>query len=483
MERNRKLYWAKTGVILGAIPLVIWAYEYGPDPGVCGVPGENGTCAQSGCHSGATNDPAHKGSVTVAFPNGLTYTPGVTQHLTVTISDPAGTQQAWGFQLTARSALTPSTMAGTFVPTDSNTQIMCSQANLQVFQTFCLPGAGQMGCSNESSAPACPAAQPLQYLEHSYTGYQHTQGPGSGSYQFDWIPPANNVGNITIYVAGNAGVAGPPTKDGDHIYATSFTLTPVNPCPAGGSAPAITPGQVANGASYQPGIVPNAYLQIKGTNLAQTTDNWSNAVGPDGELPTTLDCVSVSVGGQPAYVYYVSPDQINVVAPDVGTGTLPVTVMNQGGASAAESVASVMYGPAFFTWPNNQPVATHLDGTDAMKNGTYAGFTTVAASPGEYIVFWGTGFGPTSPPAPLGVAAPNNGTLYVAATVPTLTLNGQPMLPCAYCGVFLAPGLANVYQVVAQVPASMPDGDWKIIASAGGVSSPDAVLLTVKTKR
>ena len=91
MQRKRKLSIAKAAVILGAMPVLLWAYEYGPDPGYVAVPGENGgaTCANSGCHTGTTNDPANHGSVAVTFPNGATYTPGVTQHLVVTIADPA----------------------------------------------------------------------------------------------------------------------------------------------------------------------------------------------------------------------------------------------------------------------------------------------------------------------------------------------------------------------------------------------------------
>ena len=33
-------------------------------------------------------------------------------------------------------------------------------------------------------------------------------------------------------------------------------------------------------------------------------------------LPTQLGGVSVSIDGKPAYVYYISPTQINVLAPD-----------------------------------------------------------------------------------------------------------------------------------------------------------------------
>src|ERR1022692_4999639 len=131
MRRRRKLRWAQMAVVMGAFAIVLWAYEYGPNPGVCGVPGELGTCAQSQCHSGTTNDPAHMGSLAISFPNGLTYTPGVTQHLTVTISDPAPTQVAWGFEATARQSSNPATMTGTFSPSDQYTQIMCSRADFR----------------------------------------------------------------------------------------------------------------------------------------------------------------------------------------------------------------------------------------------------------------------------------------------------------------------------------------------------------------
>ena len=55
----------------------------------------------------------------------------------------------------------------------------------------------------------------------------------------------------------------------------------------------------------------------------------------NGKLPTTLDGVSVNVGSKPAYVYFISPSQINVQAPDVGTGPVPVTVTTAGGTSVA----------------------------------------------------------------------------------------------------------------------------------------------------
>src|ERR1041384_3492655 len=160
MQKQRKLLIAKMAAILAAIPFLIWAHEYGPDAGYTGVPSESGTCASAMCHVGTANNPANTGSVSVAFPNGLTYSPGVKQHLRVTIADP--TQRAWGFQLTMRLASNSATSAGTFTSTDNRTLLMCSSANLFTQQEVDFTATGSQ---------VCPASMPLQYIEHSMQGY------------------------------------------------------------------------------------------------------------------------------------------------------------------------------------------------------------------------------------------------------------------------------------------------------------------------
>ena len=67
MERKTKLTIAKTAAIMSAIPFLLYAYEYGPDAGAAGVPGETGTCNQLGCHVGTAVN-GGGGSVTVTFP-------------------------------------------------------------------------------------------------------------------------------------------------------------------------------------------------------------------------------------------------------------------------------------------------------------------------------------------------------------------------------------------------------------------------------
>jgi uncharacterized protein (TIGR03437 family) len=53
-----------------------------------------------------------------------------------------------------------------------------------------------------------------------------------------------------------------------------------------------------------------------GTDLSPVTDNWASSI-MNGNLPTSLDGVTITVGGQLAYPDYISPTQINALAPDV----------------------------------------------------------------------------------------------------------------------------------------------------------------------
>jgi uncharacterized protein (TIGR03437 family) len=354
-------------------------------------------------------------------------------------------------------------MAGTVASTDADTLLMCTaDTNLPDFQ-FISFSAG--------SSQTCPSQMALQYIEHSLAGYSATRGQAnSATYQFDWTPPATDVGDITVYVAGNAAV-GATTNLGSHIYTTTYTLKPA----AGSNTPAIAANGVVSGASFQPGIVPGSWLTIFGSNLSPVTDTWEKAI-VNGTLPTKLDGVSVQVGSKPAFVEFIRGDQINVQAPDVGSGPVPVTVTTANGTSTAFTATVVQQAPAFFVWPGSQAIATHLDGTYAVKSGTFAGLTTVAAKPGDIITLWGTGFGPTTPLVAAGIQVPS-APLHLTASPVSVKIGtvDAPQFGCA-----LAPTFAGLYQVNIQVPASMADGDYPIVATIAGVTSPDGVILSVK---
>jgi uncharacterized protein (TIGR03437 family) len=450
MTRRGKIVVAKITVVLAALPVLLWAYEFGPDPGYAGVPGENNgaTCATSGCHLGTANNPANKGSVTLNFPGGAIYTPGVPQTLTVTISDPA--QNAAGFELTARAASTPSSMAGSFAATDANTQLVCSQPNLAVFQQV-----------PNTMPQTCPSGYTLQYIEQSLTGFNNSVGNLRYTFSFTWTPPCTNVGNVTFYIAADAGSGLPPSEDNDHIYSTTYTVSPSTSA----TAPQIACGGVVTAAAFGgfAAAAAGSWIEIYGSNLGPSTGyQWQGSDFSGNNAPTKLQGVSVSINGQAAFLDYVSATQVNAQVPNgVGTGAATLIVSNSNGVSmpytlTLNAVEPGLLAPSSFTIGNQYIVAFNSDGSYTLPTGAIPGLTSRPAKPGETITMYGVGFGPAAAngvPIPPGVVVTQANSL----TSPLQMFFGATQATLAYQG--LAPSSVGLYQFDVVVPSSLPNSN------------------------
>src|ERR1035438_7135440 len=80
--------------------------------------------------------------------------------------------------------------------------------------------------------------------------------------------------------------------------------------------PTIGAGGVVNAAGLGSAIAPGTWVSLYGTSLSATTRTWRDTDFQNGLLPTVLDGVSVTIDGKAAAVYFISPLQINVLAPD-----------------------------------------------------------------------------------------------------------------------------------------------------------------------
>jgi len=256
----------------------------------------------------------------------------------------------------------------------------------------------------------------------------------------------------------------PPTGFGEAFV---VKLAPPGP-------PAIT--SVLNGASYLPGIEAGSWVMIQGTNLANTYPGrtWRNDEIVNGNLPTSLDGVSVTIDGKPAFVYYISPSQINVQAPsDSAVGTVKVVVNNNGITSAPATAQLQAAAPAFFMdLGTTYAVASRLPDY-ALVADPAAVPGAVAAKPGDTVVLWGTGFGATNPAVAAGTTV--SGAPAVV-TAPTVMVGGVavPVLSAV-----LTTGSAGLYQVTIQLPATIPTGAVAVQASVGGVPTQTGVYLFV----
>lgn len=287
------------------------------------------------------------------------------------------------------------------------------------------------------------------------------------------LTPATGTAPSTLAVAPNA--SAPVMGVGAYTGTISITGTGTT----GQSIPVTlnvlpTPpsiAAVANAASFQPGIAPAAWITIFGTNLSMTTRPWGSQDFTNGALPTQLDNVSVTVGGYPAAISYVSPTQLNVQVPTAAAQgqTVPMVVTApQGSASAMLTVQPV--APGLFTLNGKYVAALHADYSLVGPRGLYPGSSP--ASPGEVILVYGTGFGPTSPAVPAGQLVSQPAAMI---TPPSLRIGGQPA-PESYAGIVGA----GLYQFNVTVPYCLPAGDAPVAATDTGETTQDAVYVTVQ---
>jgi uncharacterized protein (TIGR03437 family) len=307
----------------------------------------------------------------------------------------------------------------------------------------------------------------FQYVEHTTEGTR-LGTPSPVSFEFDWTPDTTTTGDLLFCVAANA-ANGDGTNLGDHIYYKTVTLSQVASTP-----PTINSGGVANGASFGSTIATESWVSIMGSGLAAKTRTWNSSDFQNGIAPMKLDGTSVLINGRPAFVGYISPTQVNVQAPDdTAAGPIQVSVTLNGQTSPPATAQIQSFSPALFLWQAQYAVAQHADYSDVGKLGLFPDVPSTPALPGETIILYGTGFGPSNPAVPAGILNPNAVPLANAVTAQVGGIDAV----VAYAG--LAAGYAGLDQINVTIPDNAPDGDLPIVVTVGGVATPVA-LVTVQ---
>jgi len=245
-------------------------------------------------------------------------------------------------------------------------------------------------------------------------------------------------------------------------------LTPGTPQIGAGGV--ITAGDFGASATVAPG----SWIEIYGTNLAPGARPWGTADFSGSNAPTSLDSVSVTVGGQSAFVDYISADQVNVQVPlNIAAGTQPLIVTTAFGASAAYNLtvgpAPGVYAPPFFAIGGKQYVGALLanSSTWVLPTGAVPGFTSQPAAPGDIITIYGVGFGPVIQNVPAGVLAPEEQTMLTNQVQVTF---GTTPATMQYQG--LSPGSVGLYQLNVYVPQVAANNAVPLTITQGGVTLP-----------
>ncbi|MCS6952734.1 MAG: hypothetical protein RMK57_05640 [Bryobacterales bacterium] len=248
--------------------------------------------------------------------------------------------------------------------------------------------------------------------------------------------------------------------------------------PADGPTPSrptiVSFAGIVNAATYSPGAAPGSWITIFGDSLAPQARTWREEDFAGDSLPTELDGVAVTIEDRPAALYYVSPKQLNALVPsDVAEGPARLVVRNGSGISEPAGVEIKRLSPGFFTFPREYVAAVRSDGALLGPPDLIPGVATVPARPGDAILLFGTGFGPTSPEPPAGRRF--QGAYPLAGPV-QLRLDTYEV-PLAFAGL-VGPGL---YQFNLTVP-DLPDGDYSVTAQVQGVRTEKIALLRVERR-
>ena len=242
-------------------------------------------------------------------------------------------------------------------------------------------------------------------------------------------------------------------------------------------APVIAPGGIVPLDSETNIIQPGEWVSIYGTNLASGTTVWN------GDFATSLGGTSVEIDGKPAYIEYVSPDQINLQAPDdTARGTVPVVVTTAAG-SVTSTVTLGDFGPSFplLDAKHVAGIIVRTNGSGAYGGGTYdilgptgnsLGYSTVAAKAGDIVELFAVGLGPTTPAVPAG--QPFSGAAPIESSF-TLSINSVVVKP-----TFVGLSSAGLYQINLIVPPGLGQGDVPLQALVGGMQTQPWIVFSLQ---
>ncbi len=282
----------------------------------------------------------------------------------------------------------------------------------------------------------------------------------------DATPPAV----VTLNTSTGALTPG-PTISGGLPGSNYYGLAPL----VHAQAPTINANGVVPLYSKSTTIQPGSWVSIYGTNFAGSTSLWA------GDFPTSLGNVTVTINNKPAYLWFVSPTQINLQAPDdTATGTVPVVVTNANGRAMTTVVLS-RYSPSFSMFNGKYAAAivptaplpgNSGSGYDLIGPSKAFSFTSRPVRAGETLVLYGVGFGPTDP-------AVTAGKLFSGAArsvdVPLVTIGNVPA-EVTFAGIIQA----GLFQINVVVP-NVGSGDQPVQVSVGGVTTPpNTVYLAVQ---
>jgi uncharacterized protein (TIGR03437 family) len=259
-------------------------------------------------------------------------------------------------------------------------------------------------------------------------------------------------------------------------------LTPAA-APVPGGPPVILSGGVTSlsGFGGSGSIAPGSWIEIHGWNLAGNTRSWAIADFNGLNAPAALDGTTVTIDGQPAFLSYISPNQLNALVPsDVSPGLGQLIVSTAAGSSDSYPLTvnptqpGLLATPPFYVNQKQYVVAVFPDfGTFVAPPGAIPGVLSRQAKPGETIVLFGIGFGQVTPNIPAGQIVQQLNSVNSALQ---FFIGNKPAV-IEYAG--LAPFSTGLYQFNLVVPIIAADDVVPVTVTVDGVSGEQTLYTAI----
>jgi uncharacterized protein (TIGR03437 family) len=272
--------------------------------------------------------------------------------------------------------------------------------------------------------------------------------------------------------------------DGSDNDGLADSIALVLKAPSTSATPAIQSGGVVSASAFGgfTSAAPGSWIEIYGSSLATDTRSWAGSDFNGTAAPTALNGTGVTIGGQRAFVSYISPGQVNVQVPsNLGAGTQQLVVETPNGNTASypftigPAVPGLLAPASFQVGGKQYIVALHADGTTyVLPPGAIPGLPARQAQPGETILLYGIGFGSVTPNIAAGqiVTAANQLSQQVQ-----FLFNGSPGT-VQYDG--LAPNFVGLYQFNVVVPNVSDNDALPFSFTLGGTAGTQTFVTAVK---
>lgn len=250
-------------------------------------------------------------------------------------------------------------------------------------------------------------------------------------------------------------------------------------------APTVNSGGVVSAGQFGafPSVAPGSWIEIYGSSLSFDSRTWATSDFTGSNAPTSLDGTTVTVGGQNAFIDYISGGQVNAQVPsNVPTGQQPLIVKTPAGSSATYTVTVNATEPGLFAPPSfNVGGVQYVGAVEAntttyiMPPGAVAGITSQRAKAGDIITLYGVGFGNVNPSVLAGQIAP--AVTYTLALPIQISIGGTP---ATVLSQGLAPGSVGEYQFNVVVPSIAASDKVAITFTLGGIPGTQTLYIATQ---